>query len=386
MQEDQNDFLNSQAGGMIQRVLKALGIRPPDAPGGRHPAGEKRPLSKAEKEALWRRIQGSMRRTNDSRIWEPLSRGSATSETHAGGTLAGGSRKSSSRGKQRVIWLRVAAAVVLLAGTAAWLLTDREPVTPLKQMMAAARVADTVKTEEVQVVTSGPDETERASKQPVYRTLVVPYGKRTVFFLPDSSRVWLNAGSALVYPEMFAGSERQVYLEGEAYFDVQHKAGKPFLVQTRDMEIKVLGTEFNVSAYPDDQHSDVVLVSGSIELSANGDELMKKMRTRLVPHEIAVYRPSEKHLEVSDTQVDEYVSWRTGSITFKAAPLSEILKKLERYYRVSIALEGAGLGAETFTGPLDLKKEIDEVMDIICFTTALVYEKQDGKIVLKERK
>src|SRR5690606_22695961 len=129
---------------------------------------------------------------------------------------------------------------------------------------------------------------------PTYRTVVVPYGERTLVELPDSTRIWLNSGSTLVYPELFTGGQRQVYLEEEGYFDVRHNEDRPFFVQLRDMEIKVLRTEFNVSAYTDDESANVMLVKGSVELRLSGNPSSKDTKTRLAPHEVAVYRTTDR--------------------------------------------------------------------------------------------
>ncbi|QEC52189.1 FecR family protein [Anseongella ginsenosidimutans] len=339
MQGEHNELFNDRTAGDIRKVLKT-------------PEAER--LSPGEKEQLWEKIDGSIPRKKG---WV-----------------------------RRLGWLKVAAAVIFSAGMGSWLLFNTAATSPLEQMVAAARLADTLAASEIEVVTINTKESAEEGDEPVYKTVVVPYGKRTMLTLQDSTRIWLNSGSKLVYPEVFEDGQRQVYLEGEAYFDVQHSESRPFFVQTKDMEIKVLGTEFNVSAYSDDENSNVVLVKGSIELTTNRTSFSEKVKTRLVPHEIAVYNPAEKDLEISNTVVEEYVSWRTGSMVFKNSRLSEILKKLQRYYRMQIELEDPGLGTATFTGPLDLKKNIESVMDIICLTTSLVYEKEEGKIVLKENK
>lgn len=286
---------------------------------------------------------------------------------------------------QRLVWLKVAAAAIFLLALAGWLLLSKAQTSSVERMMAAARLTDTVDSPEIRLVTTTAKATPEADSEPVYHTLVVPYGKRTGITLEDSTRIWLNSGSKLVYPAVFETGRREVYLEGEAYFDVRHDEERPFFVQTKDMEIRVLGTEFNVSAYADDDNSNVVLVDGSIELTANRNSPLGKVKTRLTSHEMAVYDPAHEELEVSNTAVEEYVSWRAGYMLFENTRLSEILKKLQRYYRVRIELEDPHLENATFTGPLDLKKKIEEVMDIICLTTSLVYEKQGEKIVLREK-
>lgn len=300
-------------------------------------------------------------------LWERINRGVAK----------GGVRQAN--------WLKVAAAVAVLGAAATAWFISKEPASPLEEMMEIARVADTITSKEVRVVAVRPGGTSEDKNLPIYRTVVVPYGERTVVELPDSTRIWLNSGSTLVYPELFAGGQRQVYLEGEGYFDVRHNEDQPFFVQLRDMEIKVLGTEFNVSAYTDDESANVMLVKGSVELRLSGDSSSEDVKARLAPHEMAVYRTTDHALEVRRAPADEYASWRSGFMVFRNTELADILKRLQRYYRIRIRLEQPGLAAVTFSGPLDLKKEIDQVLDIICLTTSLEYEKKEGEIVLKEK-
>jgi transmembrane sensor len=111
---------------------------------------------------------------------------------------------------------------------------------------------------------------------PVMNQLVIPYGKTSELILPDGSRVWLNAGSRLIYPEFFADKNREVLLIGEAFFDVEHNEKQPFIVQTSDLRIKVLGTRFNVSAYPSDHVIETVLTHGRVSLEQHSRECLKK--------------------------------------------------------------------------------------------------------------
>lgn len=356
MKGEKDDFSGKKIAENIRQLLSASG-------------NEKIPAQ--EKEVLWQRIDQSLSRKT-GRI-------------------------------RRLTWLKtIAAAVIVLAAAAVWFSgalesgewspgawlsgNAQEHPTAMKQMEEVAILADTLESLEIQLVTTENKTSSNDAAQPVYNTVIVPYGKRMRLTLPDSSSVWLNSGSKLVYPLAFSPRQREVYLEGEAYFTVQHHNDKPFYVHTHNMEIKVLGTEFNVSAYDDDKRSHVMLVNGSIELTTGRGALPGKIKTRLVPHEVAVYDSAVDDLEISNMQVEEYVSWRTGYMTFRNTTLETILKKLERYYRVDIELQEPGLGQETFTGPLDLKKDIQEVMNIICMTTSLVYEQQEGRLLLKKNK
>ncbi|WP_031526835.1 FecR family protein [Dyadobacter crusticola] len=215
-----------------------------------------------------------------------------------------------------------------------------------------------------------------------FNTLIVPYGKRSVITLTDGTRIWVNSGSKLVYPAQFTGKDREVYLEGQAYFSVTHAEDKPFFVHTKNMKVQVFGTEFDVSAYGDDPQASTVLVNGSIELTANQQSIFKAKKRRLQPGMRAVYDPGNTSLNVEQVNVMEYVSWKDGYLLNRRAPLGEILKKLSRYYKVDIELAETDSRLKTFSGSLDLQEDITHVLDIVSAATALEYHQTERRFVL----
>ena len=125
----------------------------------------------------------------------------------------------------------------------------------------------------------------------MYNTLIVPYGKRSQLQLADGSKVWLNSGSKLVYPVTFEGKRREVYIEGEAIFDVAHNAKQPFIVLSKDHEIEVLGTLFNVSNYLDDESISTTLKNGSVQIRYKTDSFLKGRKVlKIVPGTRSVYK------------------------------------------------------------------------------------------------
>jgi transmembrane sensor len=217
---------------------------------------------------------------------------------------------------------------------------------------------------------------------PVFNTLVVPYGKRTQIALADGSKVWLNSGSKLIYPATNPKGKREVYLEGEAIFDVAHSSQNPFFVQTKNFEIKVLGTVFNVSAYPDDNISGAVLEEGKIELGATEKSLFRREKLTILPGNMAIFDAVEKTFRQQQVDTEYYFSWRDGYIICKREPLVNILKKLERYYNVSIELQNDQLGLETFSGNLDMKNSPEEVLNVIAETTPFSLRHENGKLII----
>ncbi len=219
------------------------------------------------------------------------------------------------------------------------------------------------------------------AEEPVFNTLVVPYGKRTQITLSDGSKVWLNSGSKLVYPANIK-EKRTVYIEGEAIFDVTHSEQHPFFVVTKDFEIKVLGTVFNVSAYPDDNVSSAVLERGKIELVSTEKNLFSKEKLTILPGTMVVFSLNEKIFNQQKVDTRNYMSWRDGYFVFKDELLANIIKKLERYYNVEIVLQSESLREEKFSGNLNLRNTPEEVLKVIAETTPFLVRHEDQKLII----
>lgn len=226
-------------------------------------------------------------------------------------------------------------------------------------------------------------EQEIETNEVIYNTIIVPYGKRSQITLSDNSKVWLNSGSKLVYPAFFSAQKREVYLEGEALFEVSHNEKQPFHVISRDVEIKVLGTVFNVSAYSDDQITSTVLESGSVELKYKTNSLLKQSKLTITPGTLAKYDPSEKSIQQQKVNTKHYTSWRNGELIFESEPLVSIAKKVSRYYNVKITIGDQNLSKETFSGYLDLKKSATDVLKIIGETTDFTFIEYGNEIIIK---
>jgi transmembrane sensor len=218
-----------------------------------------------------------------------------------------------------------------------------------------------------------------------FNTIVVPYGKRTQVTLSDGTRVWLNSGSKLVYPVLFEEDSRDVYLEGEGIFDVFHFESKPFYVKTKDFQIKVLGTVFNVSAYPDDKCSRAILEQGKIEIAANRTSFFSKDELILMPGNMAVFSPEEKILKQYQVNPADYMSWREGYFIFKSEKLENILKRLGRYYNVKMIIQDPSLGEEIFSGSLDMKGSPEEVLGMIFKMTPFKIRYENDEILINSK-
>ena len=219
-------------------------------------------------------------------------------------------------------------------------------------------------------------------QKPGYNTVIVSYGKRMFVALSDGTKVWLNSGSKLIYSAFFSDNKREVYIDGEAVFEVTHSELKPFYVKTRDFDIKVLGTVFSVSAYADDKSSSTVLKQGKVELSYKGNTILNKNKLSMLPGARAVYNPDNNAFSQLQVNPQDYMSWYQGYLIFSSEKLVNILKILSRYYHVEILSQNIQLQNETFSGNLDLKNSPAEVLDIIAQTTPFIYEYKNNKLVI----
>jgi len=198
----------------------------------------------------------------------------------------------------------------------------------------------------------------------VMNQLVIPYGNQSKLILSDNTVVWLNAGSRLVYPTFFNGKTREVLLFGEAFFEVSKNAEKPFIVKTSDVEIKVLGTQFNVSAYAEDKVIQTVLKEGSVAIRQNNAAFFDN-EIVLKPNQMASFAKTSNETKLYDVDASYYTLWTKGLLSFDDVDFNRILKKVERFYNISVNFSEPILGTIRISGKLDLKQNQDEVLEYL---------------------
>jgi transmembrane sensor len=198
----------------------------------------------------------------------------------------------------------------------------------------------------------------------VTETVTTPYGARTSFKLSDGSEVWLNSGSTISYPNQF-GDQRKVELTGQAYFKVI-KDGKPFEVKTASGYIEVMGTSFDVKAYPN-ENFETTLVEGSVKVR----DRISQVAT-LKPGQQSVITPANKFY-LSAVNTDLITSWREGKLIFVKEPFQIVAKELERWYNVKIDLQGEKLKKLGFTGTIEMES-FSEVLELIKTTVPIKYQ------------
>lgn len=213
-------------------------------------------------------------------------------------------------------------------------------------------------------------------------TLTNPRGSDiTTIVLNDGSRVTLNAGSSIRYPTLFTGSTRRVSLIGEAYFEVAHNSSAPFIISLESgIEVKVLGTSFNISAYGDDSYSAVTLVEGSVELSQPN----LKKGIRLVPNEQAIIDNANK-IEVREINPKEYISWKENLFYFNDTSLESIMVALSRWYNIEYYFNNDTLKEMKFGAVISRRSNISEILNLIQKTGSLSFEIDNKKIIISKK-
>ncbi|UBD73914.1 FecR family protein [Parabacteroides goldsteinii] len=204
-----------------------------------------------------------------------------------------------------------------------------------------------------------------------YQTLYVPAGQRAELILPDSTHVWLNARSKLVYPISFGKDIRQVELNGEAYFDVIHNEKQPFVVKTPQMDIQVLGTEFNVTAYSSSSDFEVALLRGCIELSS--PRLSSNYRMKEKEH----IRLQNNKLISKDISDYDYFRWKEGLICFNNESVATIIEKLKLYYDIDIEVYNQKFINSRYTGKFRTKDGIEQVLKVLQIEHKFTYTKNN---------
>lgn len=215
----------------------------------------------------------------------------------------------------------------------------------------------------------------------VINQIVVPYGRRHSIRLSDGTQVQLNSGSKLVFPAGFTGNNREVYLEGEGYFEVEKNPAKPFIVKTKFIDIRVLGTVFNVSAYESDQTVSAVLVEGAVKVSQKNKVFNNEVYS-VQPGQGCFYSVKNLNATVRKVDLADYILWKDGLFQFHNQPLKDVVERVKKYYNVSVVIVNDKLANTLVTGKLVLTDECEEAMDYLAKTMEAKYEKKDTSIFI----
>lgn len=209
------------------------------------------------------------------------------------------------------------------------------------------------------------------------QTVTVPAGQRANVTLADGTNVWLNAGTTLIYPSVFADDRREVILDGEAYFDVTHNEEQPFRVRTHQMDIEVLGTEFNVEAYADRGLFETSLIRGCVKVCSSSNP---EQHVTLAPNQKT--RMQDGQFVVEDIEDYDVYRWREGLYCFHEKPLADIMKDLEKYFDLEIRLENPHLAGIVLTGKFRIPEGLDYILRVLQLDVNFTYRRDVEQNIL----
>jgi ferric-dicitrate binding protein FerR (iron transport regulator) len=201
--------------------------------------------------------------------------------------------------------------------------------------------------------------------------IIAPIGSRTVVQLTDGSEVHLNYGSKLKYPQIFSGNTREVVLTGEGYFNVAHNPDKPFIVKTGKLDIKALGTAFNVFAYTDVDVIKATLVEGKVVLEHPGKNCKEKTIGGMVPGQHVAYNTSTGEIFSSEGNIEKYIAWKDGKLVFENESICQVAARLSRMFNVDIEIDD-NIKDLTYTVTF-VNEPLFQILDLFTMATPVNY-------------
>lgn len=212
------------------------------------------------------------------------------------------------------------------------------------------------------------------AKDVLYTEVSVPYGSKLHTVLPDGTEVWLNSGSTLKYPQSFSKNNRHALLSGEAFFNVTHDRSHSFVVKTEAFDLKVIGTQFNVMAYPEDDYVSATLEEGKISVEKQGTDKKNSRICFLNPNERIVGRKGNGSFKKTIVNTDKFTSWKDDRLIFQNDPLELIIERLERWYNTDIEIANNGNLPQTpYTMTIE-DETIVQVLEYLSLASGISYE------------
>lgn len=202
----------------------------------------------------------------------------------------------------------------------------------------------------------------------VYNKLEIPRGGEFCLTLSDGTRAWLNSETSIQYPVVFGTKERRVFIQGEAYFEVAKDAKKPFTVQFMSSSVTVLGTSFNIRAYPEEKQSQTTLAEGSVRIYSPGSSMLLK------PGEQAEVNALSGEMVKKEVEVKTFTSWKDGRFVFEQEPLENIMRTLERWYDIRVIFRDEGAKRISLSGNLKRYGDFSQVMNMLQMTGDVRFE------------
>lgn len=330
------------------------------------------PIGREETVRLWERIEAVNRRTDRNRRIGHWSMAAAACLSAL--LIAGSFFRTTHSGEKTDLLSFVTSAPVPENRSAGiqLVLTEKQTVeVPGKRAELSYRSNGQVQVNSRTVETAKKTSDRRL---PAFNQLLVPSGRTSCVTFSDSTRIWVNSGSRLVYPVEFSGNKREIYVEGEIYLEVARHEGQPFVVHTDRMEIEVLGTSFNVHAYRGDETQSVVLVSGKVAVQTGADN-----RRTLAPEQMFTCNGAGVRIEKVD--VYEHIAWKDGYYRYRSQPLGTVIRHIARYYDRHIEYDPA-LDRLNCSGKLDLKEDFEAVLKALENVAPLTVRKNGENVYI----
>ncbi|PRD51346.1 FecR family protein [Sphingobacterium gobiense] len=304
------------------------------------------------------------------------------------------------RQSMRKWWVYAAAAIVLIIGGLYWLVAERETsfVDETETIVIvpggdnAVLILDDgteVSLNELQlgnVTINGKVLADKAGEGELrygemsedeirYHTIRTPRGGQYQVTLADGTKVWLNASSSIRFPTAFIGTERFVEMEGEVFFDVQKDTGRPFVVKSDNQEITVLGTQFNVMAYPDEEGVKTSLIEGKVAVDIAGSNYTLK------PGERSVYDKTKRQVTTETFDLEEILAWQEGYFMFNEESIEHVMRKIARWYDVEVEYKG-NMKGKLFSGTVSRFGQVYEVLDMLELTGTVTFKIEGRRILV----
>lgn len=315
---------------------------------------------------------------------------------------------------KRRLWYRVAvaAAILLVTGTSVYFYVDtnsffKDDLADAKNIVVSEDMATLTlgngkkinlsdalsgrlaeesgliiqKTSEGQVVYEINETSAKPGDDNRLNTITTPKGGQYSVVLPDGSKIWLNAASSISFPSAFVkAGKRKVQLNGEAYFEVAKDKTKPFIVETAEQQLEVLGTHFNVNAYAEEHRTKTTLLEGSVRVGAARSGRQSGSTSILKPGQQSVLTEGNMNLIQADTE--EAVAWKNGYFKFNSESLSSIMRKLARWYNVEVVYEGE-INKDRFGGTISRYKNLADVLEMLESTKLVKFKAEGRKIIVR---
>lgn len=224
------------------------------------------------------------------------------------------------------------------------------------------------------------------NSEPTYFQTTAARGQKSQLVLPDGTKVWLNSDSQLKYPDNFGKRNRTVQLQGEAYFEVTSDAKNPFVVSAGEAKIKVLGTKFNLKAYPDEKQIETTLLEGRVELTIQpGNKSISAKTIKMKPGELLIFKKEKNELQYGNFESEEILAWTNNQLIFRNDSFENLVRKIERWYDVDIVYDEASLNNQRLTVELYQGELLYRLLDIIELAMNVECISEKDKIYIKTK-